>query len=101
MSENTQLSSEQSATPKTDAAIFPNVNWAGSKAQVVSADFARDQERRIAELEEWLDRLLPGWRKAEARDYEEALVTSQRQQITELEAKCERLIQTAMARGDQ
>lgn len=99
MTDQHSLTSEELATPKTDAASFLSNDARG--VECVRASFARAQERRIAEIEDWLDRLLPSWRESEARDYEEALVTSQRRQIAELEAKCERLIQTAMARGDR
>lgn len=49
---NTQLTSEPVATPKTDAAAFlARQSNASPPTFVVSADFAREQERRIAELE--------------------------------------------------
>lgn len=49
-----QVPSDQSDTPKTDAAAV----WASDFGIIVPADFARSQERRIAELESMCDRMV-------------------------------------------
>lgn len=51
MSDSTHLASETSDTPNTDMYVTVRVDALGESHHVVPADFARDQERRIAELE--------------------------------------------------